>query len=276
MQEQQPLGALLPIGRFSQMTRLSVKALRLYDEQGLLNPAWVDPSSGYRYYSPGQAPKAEAIRMLRSTDMPLDEIRLVLLSGPEVVNERMAAHQERLTNRLEENKRMLGFLDELIDGRKKLMSYEIEVKTVPDQLVAATEMETSLAKVGEDIQQGFGALVGATMSQNVPFAGAPFIIYHDIIDEETDGRIQICVPTAAEIEPANGVISTTISGGPAATTVHRGPYAEVGPAYHAVSTWVTEHGHNLVGPPRETYLNDPTEVPESDLLTEVSWPIDAE
>jgi len=39
---------LVPIGRFSKMTRLSVKALRLYDENGLLPPAHVDPSSGYR------------------------------------------------------------------------------------------------------------------------------------------------------------------------------------------------------------------------------------
>ncbi|CAN5921022.1 hypothetical protein BH23ACT10_BH23ACT10_12910 [soil metagenome] len=42
------MDSLVPIGRFSKMTRLSVKALRLYDELGLLDPAWVDPSSGYR------------------------------------------------------------------------------------------------------------------------------------------------------------------------------------------------------------------------------------
>ena len=40
---------LLPIGRFARATRLSVKALRHYDELGLLRPAFVDPSSGYRY-----------------------------------------------------------------------------------------------------------------------------------------------------------------------------------------------------------------------------------
>jgi len=40
------------------MTRLSVKALRLYDENGLLPPAHVDPSSGYRYYDFGQANRA--------------------------------------------------------------------------------------------------------------------------------------------------------------------------------------------------------------------------
>ncbi len=39
---------LVPIGRFSTICRLSLKALRLYDEMGLLRPALVDPGSGYR------------------------------------------------------------------------------------------------------------------------------------------------------------------------------------------------------------------------------------
>ena len=66
------MGDLLPIGRFAKATRLSVKALRHYDELGLLRPAFVDPSSGYRYYRPAQANQAEAIRILRSLEMPLE------------------------------------------------------------------------------------------------------------------------------------------------------------------------------------------------------------
>jgi effector-binding domain-containing protein len=66
---------------------------------------------------------------------------------------------------------------------------------------------------------------------------------------------------------------TELAGGPAAVTVHRGPYAEIGPAYHTVSGWIADHGHELAGGPREVYLNVPGEVPEADLLTEVQWPI---
>lgn len=70
--------SVVPIGRFAKVTRLSIKALRHYDEIGLLPPAEVDPSSGYRYYRLTQANHAEAIRLLRSLDMPLEEIRSVL------------------------------------------------------------------------------------------------------------------------------------------------------------------------------------------------------
>jgi DNA-binding transcriptional MerR regulator len=76
---------LLPIGRFSKMTRLSVKALRHYDELGLLAPAVVDPFSGYRYYTYSQANRAEAIRILRGLDVPLEDVRELLASeDPEI------------------------------------------------------------------------------------------------------------------------------------------------------------------------------------------------
>ncbi|HEY3648018.1 MAG TPA: MerR family transcriptional regulator, partial [Streptosporangiaceae bacterium] len=62
---------LVPIGDFSRMTHLSVKALRFYHDQGLLEPARIDPSSGYRFYDTGQVPVAQVIRRFRDLDMPL-------------------------------------------------------------------------------------------------------------------------------------------------------------------------------------------------------------
>ena len=70
-------GALLTIGAFARTSRLSIKALRLYDESGLLPPAWTDPESGYRYYAPGQLDRARVVAWLRRVGMPLTEIRAV-------------------------------------------------------------------------------------------------------------------------------------------------------------------------------------------------------
>jgi hypothetical protein len=60
--------ALMPIGGFARLCRLSVKRLRHYDDLGLLRPAWVDPDSGYRYYRADQAREALSIGLLRSPD----------------------------------------------------------------------------------------------------------------------------------------------------------------------------------------------------------------
>ena len=105
---------LIPIGRFSRVSRLSIEALRHYADVGLLSPAWVDPSSGYRYYTYTQATQAEVIRVLRSLDMPLDEIREVLAADDDVVAKVMERHCARLEAQLDHHSRMLAFLRRLI------------------------------------------------------------------------------------------------------------------------------------------------------------------
>jgi effector-binding domain-containing protein len=106
-------------------------------------------------------------------------------------------------------------------------------------------------------------------------AGPLQVVYHadQVLDEETAAPIEICFPVAAPFGGTGQVYGTELPGGPAAVTLHRGPYAEIGPAYHTVSGWVQDHGHELAGGPREVYLNNPREVPEADLRTEVQWPI---
>ncbi|MGP4011116.1 MerR family transcriptional regulator [Streptomyces sp. 4N124] len=68
---------LLTIGAFARASRLTPKALRLYDELDLLRPAHVDPDTGYRYYAPGQLERARLVAWLRRLGMPLARIRAV-------------------------------------------------------------------------------------------------------------------------------------------------------------------------------------------------------
>ena len=70
---------LMPIGRFARLTGLTVKALRHYDELGLLRPASVDRETGYRSYAAEQVGRAEAIRTLRRLELPLDDIATLLV-----------------------------------------------------------------------------------------------------------------------------------------------------------------------------------------------------
>ncbi|CAL9477532.1 MerR family transcriptional regulator [Streptomyces sp. enrichment culture] len=69
--------ALLTIGAFARAARLSAKALRRYDELGLLRPVRVDPCSGYRYYAPEQLERARLVAWLRRIGMPLARIGAV-------------------------------------------------------------------------------------------------------------------------------------------------------------------------------------------------------
>ncbi|THA36454.1 MerR family transcriptional regulator [Streptomyces sp. A1277] len=77
-QGQGPGAALVTIGAFARLSRLSAKALRRYDELGLLPPALVDPVNGYRYYDPAQVRAARLVAWLRRIGMPLARIREVI------------------------------------------------------------------------------------------------------------------------------------------------------------------------------------------------------
>src|ERR1700761_3931636 len=91
------------VGQFATMTHLSVKTLRHYHDVGLLEPARVDADTGYRYYSLDQLPDAALIRRLRNLQMPIPEIRSVLLSSdPEHRNAVISAHMDRLEAQLVE------------------------------------------------------------------------------------------------------------------------------------------------------------------------------
>lgn len=102
---------MMPIGRFAELTGLTVKALRLYDSRGILRPAMVDFDSGYRYYSQDQLALARDIRLLRSAHMPLAEIeRLLTECDPDQVEAHLARHRARLTTQLREFKQALALL----------------------------------------------------------------------------------------------------------------------------------------------------------------------
>jgi DNA-binding transcriptional MerR regulator len=117
----------LPIGRFSRLTGLTVKALRHYDELGLLRPVEVDPETGYRSYSPEQVGRAEWIRTLRRLELPLDDISVLLSSDdPAVVRRLLVDHQRRTAVRSAQLKWTLQRLQPLIDGKELLMGTQAE------------------------------------------------------------------------------------------------------------------------------------------------------
>lgn len=268
--------AKLSIGRFSKMTRLSVKALRHYDDIGVLSPAEIDPSTGYRYYVASQARDAETIRLLRSLEVPLDEIADVLRSrsDPELVAKILDRHRTRLAEVVEVQQRRLLRIESLISSEEPIMNYDVTTKTVPDTLVAGLRITTDQGSIGAHMARGFPALVQAVVEAGGAPGGMPFSLYHDVIDEESAGDIELVVPLVGDLERELPEPMTTrvLPGGTVATTVHRGPYAEVAPAYHVLTGWLQEHGREPSGSPREIYLNDPTDVPESEYLTEVQYP----
>lgn len=271
------MDTLIPIGRFSRVTRLSVKALRNYADARLLEPAWVDPSSGYRYYTYAQTTQAEVIRVLRSLEMPLDEIGEVLAAGDDdVVAKVLDRHRARLEDRLEHETRMLAYLRRLIEEEGRPMAYEVTVKELPAAHLAVLRRRVTADGVGPAVAEGFATIAAAVGRSGAGFAGPPTLVMTELVDADggDEGEVELAFPTATPFPGLGDVVGQERAAELVATTIHRGPYEEVGPAYAAVEQWVTEHGHAATGAPREVYLNGPQEAPSpADYLTEVQVPI---
>src|SRR5580765_274925 len=99
---------LLPIGMFSRASSISIKALRAYHEAGILMPARVDPSSGYRIYTVDQLADAAIVARLRALDVPLLQVREVLQArDPRVTRRILDTHREHMRERLAETERII-------------------------------------------------------------------------------------------------------------------------------------------------------------------------
>ncbi|MGN9839727.1 MerR family transcriptional regulator [Nonomuraea sp. H19] len=108
---------LLTIGAFARAARLSPKALRLYDELGLLRPAAVDGESEYRFYDPGQLERARLIAWLRRLGMPLARIRRVCDLPASAAAEEIAGYWEQVLAETAAREQLATFLVDYLSGR---------------------------------------------------------------------------------------------------------------------------------------------------------------
>ena len=104
---------LISIGKFSELSELSIRALRLYDELGLLKPAFIDPDTNYRRYGLDQVSTALQIRAMRQIAVPLKTIRQIIVD-PDAGRDDLKQHRRKLFGKLEELRSQLSLLERVI------------------------------------------------------------------------------------------------------------------------------------------------------------------
>ena len=106
---------LYSIGEFSIITKLTIKAIRFYHEKGLLPPAYIEESTGYRFYGREEIEKARIISLLRGFELPLTDTKAILedtLNNAKIA-EILGKHRQLLHQRIKEQKRIAGQLEEV-------------------------------------------------------------------------------------------------------------------------------------------------------------------
>jgi DNA-binding transcriptional MerR regulator len=246
---------LIPIGQFAAASRLSLKALRLYDENGLLRPDHVDPDTGYRSYRIDQLRWATLIGLLRRAGMPLVEIRRVL-NDPNV--SRIDEYEATLAQELAERQRVLTYVRRYL--KEEQMIFKVDVKKVEEQPYVSRSERVKVSVLERYIVSTLDEL----MASHEPDGNA-FTVYHGEVSEEDDGPVEVCLPVAlADKTLPAGEVAYTVAIGEQTT------FPEIIGAYDAVAAWAKENGRELVGPPREIYLD---EVTNDGPHMEIAWPI---
>jgi DNA-binding transcriptional MerR regulator/effector-binding domain-containing protein len=263
----------LAIGDFSKMTHLSVKALRHYHDVGLLEPAEIDPASGYRYYEASQLRVAQVIRRFRDLDMPLDEIR-AMLQAPDVAarNAIIVAHMRRMESQLAVTQAAVSSLRSLLE--RPLAPMTVENRSVGEVSALAIVERVTAADLHDWSIGAFTELDQALSDAAVPAAGPRAALYPAEIFEQEVADIVAFVPVAAAVAGSGRAKMTRIPAAELAVAVHHGAFGDLDQTYSALGVYVAEREIGIDGPIRETYLVTPFDTSEeSEHVTEVCWPV---
>jgi DNA-binding transcriptional MerR regulator len=255
---------LVSIGEFARLSRLSPKALRLYDELGLLVPASVDPHSGYRRYAEGQLEQARLVASLRQIGVPLAQIKVILGLDATAASEHVAAHWAGVEADHAARRELAGHLVDRLNGKVSAM-YEVAVRDIPARRFLSLIRHVH----GDQLLPVAKEFVGRFRDGSLPLlagvGGAPFVVYHGEVSQDSDGPIEWCWPvpddqatTIAERFPD----LTLRAEGPHQEAYIHGATVQTGPApavvvAEALSAWAGEHDRTTTGGVRQIYFHDP-------------------
>ncbi len=275
--DQDTTAELLSIGTFARMTRLSTKALRIYAELGLLRPAHVDRSNGYRWYSPDQVRSARFIGLLRGADVSLAEIGELLRdldADPRLASSRLNQHLERIEAQ-HSGRRLLVRHIHAVLRREDPPMFPIQTRHVPARRVMSIQRRLHAPETDAFVSEAKAAfrdhLGGAEPTG--PFT----LIFHGIVDHESDGPLEAILGCPEQIAPTGVVgIRTEPAHDEAFTTITKAQwdYPAILAAYDAVACSpeaTARPGSRLSC--REVYLREPADIGDDDLLCDIAFPL---
>lgn len=272
---------LLSIGEFAATTRLSIKALRHYDEHGLLTPAHVDPASGYRYYRRNQRNRAILIGDLRRVDVPLALIARIL-DGEDALatfQEWWIAEEERHVAR-----RGLGLYIKARLRREGQPPMDIKTRTVPERKLAVISKELFQPQLTEFIMGAFHELFswaernpGLRALDTTP-EDPTYVIFHGPVTPDASALVEVCVVIDGPAEPEGRIVlkREPVHEEAYTTLTREGmEFPHILAAYDAVAMWVIENGSMIESlPSREVYFTDVIKQPMDAPVVDVAYPFE--
>jgi DNA-binding transcriptional MerR regulator/effector-binding domain-containing protein len=282
---------MLKVGEFARLAQVSIRLLHYYDQLGLLSPATVDRSSGYRLYSADQLPRLHRILALKDLGLSLEEVARLIdgTVSAEELRGMLLLKQAELRQRVAEEQARLDRVQQrlrFIEQEGKLPEIDVIVKAVPALRVMSLRRAIPLRKSPHYVfYEAWAALRAHGLRDAVE---ALMCRYHTFYLRQVYAGLK---PRRSLIEPAYVIDMKVardipVEGGgrlcvrewPAAEmmacTIHCGADNQRHLAHQALLHWIAQQGYALAGPTREIYLwrGVPNETSDEH-VTEIQHPI---
>jgi DNA-binding transcriptional MerR regulator len=268
---------ILTIGEFAQQTRLTAKALRLYDEIGLLRPDAVDPSNGHRRYGAGQVRPARLIGMLRGADLSLAEIGSLLADldkNRDLAAARLDRHLIELEARHTSRRFLIRHVHAMLREEDRPM-FSIQTRHVPAQRVMSIQRRLRAPETDTFVQEAKAAFADH-LDGALP-AGPFTLIFHGVVDHESDGPLEAVLACPDDVQATDLIgIRTEPAHDEAFTTITKAQwdYPAILAAYDAVASSpeaIARPGSRLSC--REVYVAEPEAISDDELICDIAYPL---
>lgn len=247
---------MFSIGEFSKMTGLTVKALRFYHEQGILEPSRVETGSGYRFYDESKIETARVIHALRDLEFSIAEIADIVRKHDDDASilQYLESRKSDLQERLRKDRQIVRMLDDIINHEKEAIeqmtneNHSVERKNVDAMLVASIRMTGKYEDCGPKfgkIARKFGRVL----------AGKPLLLHHDNeYREQADFEAVMPIKKGTSTDE---IAVRELPAGQCLSLMHVGPYEELSRSYEKIIAHAKKQGVEYSIPTREIYHKGP-------------------
>ena len=262
---------LYRIGLFAQMNRITVKALRFYEEQGLLLPAKIDEESGYRYYTMRQMETLHRILALKEAGFTIEDMKRLDAAGDE--RSFLLRKKNAILEKIAELTLQLSKIDgDLMAGGNSL-SAPVMVKTIPETVCAVMRRRIDSYDALFEIMPEMGGY----MEEAGCTCALPEYCFTQYLEpgfQEAQILVEVCEAVTEKKADRGCLRFRTIPETRAACIYHKGSYRDFPKTYEVILRYIEENGYEICGNIRESYIDGVwNKDSEDEWLSEIQIPV---
>ncbi len=267
---------MLKIGDFSRLSQISIKALRHYDDLGLIQPEHTDKFTGYRYYTLKQLPRAHRIMALKEMGMSLEQIGIMLNTemSLEELRGMFRLKQAEIEQRVRDDQKRLAMVEfhlNMIQSEDNMPELDVIVK----EIEAFHALYMSVRVTGDQIEQIGDEIYKAYKNKDFVPASYPIgIFYGDEVNPD-DYEFAFAIPVHQEAEdfvlPTKGTLKVQELPSVTAVTMLLNGYSnkQLIEKKVLVQRWAIENGYTLCNEMRSVQYEPPHITPPNERVTEL-------